>query len=313
MRVTRNRSRDPWRILTRVLLGWLCLGPLAQAANDAADLRGTYQNLTQQLSRNAFQRQLHLVSEESPSTLKGDIYAVLDYPFATVNSALNDPALGPASWCDVLMLHLNTKSCHASSSSVGRLLSIHIGKKAEQELADTYPMQFNYRPAAAGPEYFRVELDAASGPLGTRDYRIVLEAVAIRDNRTFLHLTYTYGYGVAGRIAMKTYLATLGRDKVGFTPTGSSSPEQTEYIGGMRGVVERNAMRYYLAIDAYLGALSSAPEKRQELRLTNWFNATEQYPRQLHEVEREEYLQMKLKQYHASRRINGAQIKPTPL
>ncbi|NPT53878.1 hypothetical protein GNZ13_04465, partial [Paraburkholderia sp. 5N] len=65
----------------------------------------------------------------------------------------------------------------------------------------------------------------------------------------------------------------------------------------VRGLVERNTMRYYLAIDAYLGALSSTPDKRLEQRLTTWFDATEQYPRQLHEVDRQAYMQMKYKEY----------------
>ncbi|HEY3597286.1 MAG TPA: hypothetical protein VGL08_07220, partial [Paraburkholderia sp.] len=56
-------------------------------------------------------------------------------------------------------------------------------------------------------------------------------------------------------------------------------------------------MRYYLAIDAYLGALSVAPNQRLEQRLTSWFNATEQYPRQLHEVDRQDYMQMKRDEY----------------
>ena len=313
MNITHNKPRTMRRMLIALLLGWLCHGQPALAADDAMRLRDTYQRLTQQLNHNPFQRQLHLVSAESPSTLKGDIYAVVDYPFATVNNALNDPRLGPANWCDVLMLHLNTKSCGASTGSSGKLLSVNIGKKVEQDLADTYRVQFNYRSAAANPEYFRVELNADSGPLRTKDYRIVLEAVAIQGNRTFLHLTYAYSYGMAGRMAMKTYLATVGSDKIGFTTTGGPFPSRPVYIDGVRGVVERNAMRYYLAIDAYLGALSSAPDKRQEVRLANWFNATEHYARQLHEVERQEYMQMKRREFIASRRNNGGQINPTRL
>lgn len=296
MSMARNRPRNMWQVLTILVLCWLCHSLLALAADDAASLRDKYQHLTQQLNHNQFQRQLHLESTESPSTLKGDIYAVVEYPFATVNSALNDPVQGPANWCDVLILHLNTKYCHASTNSNGNMLSVNIGKKGEQELADAYRVQFNYRAAATSPKYFRVELNADSGPLGTKDYRIVLEAVAINGNHTFLHLTYSYSYGMAGRIAMKTYLATIGRSKVGFTTTGGQSA-QTQYIGGVRGVVERNTMRYYLAIDAYLSGLSSAPDKRLGQRLTNWFNATEQYARQLHEVERQEYMQMKYKEY----------------
>src|SRR5262249_31340061 len=116
-------------------------------------------------------------------------------------------------------------------------------------------------------------------------------------SRTFLHLTYSYGYGMAGRLAMKTYLATIGSDKVGFTTARSSSTGQPEYIGGGRGLVERNTMRYYLAIDAYLHALSSPPGKRLDQRLATWFDATEQYPRQLHEVDRDAYLTMKHNEY----------------
>jgi hypothetical protein len=93
---------------------------------------------------------------------------------------------------------------------------------------------------------------------------------------------------MAGRLAMKTYLATIGSAKVGFTQTSSG-----DYIGGVRGLVERNTMRYYLAIDAYLGSLAIPADKRVDQRFAAWFDATEQYPRQLHELDRQAYLQMK--------------------
>jgi hypothetical protein len=117
----------------------------------------------------------------------------------------------------------------------------------------------------------------------------VLEAVAIDSTHTFIHLTYSYGYGTAGRLAMKTYLATIGSDKVGF----SKSADSGDYIGGVRGLVERNTMRYYLAIDAYLASLSLPAGQRLDARLNRWFDATEAYPRQLHEVEKDDYIQMK--------------------
>jgi hypothetical protein len=52
-------------------------------------------------------------------------------------------------------------------------------------------------------------------------------------------------------------------------------------------------MRYYLAIDAYLDSLKAPPAQQLENRLQAWFDATERYPRQLHEVERDAYLSMK--------------------
>jgi hypothetical protein len=96
---------------------------------------------------------------------------------------------------------------------------------------------------------------------------------------------------------MKTYLATIGSGKVGFTQTGKQSSGQPEYIGGMRGLAERNTMRYYLAIDAYLGALASPPPLQFQKRLQSWYSATEQYPRQLRELDRTTYFDMKRSEY----------------
>jgi len=285
-------------ILTILALAGVCPSPFAEeSGNPAAHLREKYASLTEQLSHNPFRRQLYLTSTESESTLTGDIYAVLDYPFASVNGTLNDPAQGPANWCDVLILHLNVKYCRASASGNSVHLTVNLGRKVEEKLSSTYRVQFNYRAVATGPGYFQVDLDADTGPMSTRDYRIALEATSIAAGRTFLHLTYSYSYGTAGRIAMKAYLATLGRGKVGFTTARDASTGKTEYIGGVRGLVERNTMRYYLAIDAYLGTLPFPPRERFDQRLANWFDATEQYSRQLHEVDRNAYMDMKHNEY----------------
>ncbi|MFC0400316.1 hypothetical protein [Paraburkholderia rhizosphaerae] len=278
-------------------LALACITPLTPsfAADDAAAaLRARYQSLAPQLANNPFHRPLYLDSTEAPDSLKGSIYAVIDYPFATVNSALNDPTKGPANWCDVLILHLNTKYCHVSTGSDGgSTLNVNLGKKTEENLSSTFRVAFNYRPDVTRPDYFRVDLSADKGPMSTRDYHIMLEAVAIDSARTFIHLTYSYGYGTAGRLAMKTYLATIGSDKVGF----SRSAGNGDYVGGVRGLVERNTMRYYLAIDAYLASLSAPAGQQLDARLNHWFDATEQYPRQLHEVEKDDYIQMKHHEY----------------
>jgi hypothetical protein len=301
-RVTRapagNRRARQWLMAAMLaVFCWPCPSAFAQAADNAASLRDKYQSLTRQLAHNQFQRPLYLESQELPAALRGDIYGVVNYPFATVSGALNDPTQGPSNWCDVLILHLNIKYCHASTSATGTVLAVNIGKKTEEPLSSSYRVQFNYRQAASSPDYLRVELSAATGPVSTKDYRIVLEAIPVGDSRTLLHLTYAYGYGTAGSLAMKAYLATIGSDKVGFSTPRDPSTGETRYIGGVRGLVERNTMRYYLAIDAYLGALSSPPTDRLDKRLTDWFDATEQYPRQLHEVSRGDYMQMKRNEY----------------
>ena len=275
-------------------------------AKSAATLRARFSVLQDQLSHNQFQRPLYMDSSETPDSVTGDVYALVNYPFATAATALNVPAR----WCDILMLHINTKYCRASTDSRSSVLQVNIGKKFDQPLDQAYRVDFVYRVAAETPNYLKVTLTAADGPLSTRDYRVILEAVPLENGRTFIHLTYSYAYGFAGKLAMQAYLATIGRGKVGFTVVGKESGGQPIHIGGTRGVVERNTMRYYLAIDAFLGALSAPPQARLEKSLRDWFAAIERYPRQLHELEQNEYLDMKRKEHLRLQDAANAASKP---
>jgi hypothetical protein len=208
------------------------------------------------------------------------------------------------------MLHLNTKYCRASTDSHGSVLQVNIGRKHDQPLNQAYRVNFAYRVAAENPDYLKVMLTADEGPLSTRDYRVLLEAVPVDGGGTFIHFTYSYAYGLAGRLAMQAYLGTIGSSKVGFTIVGKQSDGRPLHIGGVRGVVERNTMRYYLAIESYLGALSAPPHARLEKRLHDWFAAIERYPRQLHELEEREYLEMKRKEYLRQQAGARATIRP---
>ena len=254
-----------------------------------AELQAKYLELTSRLAHNPFKRPLVLLSDASSNVLKGDVYAVVDHPFDQVSNNL----AGPAHWCDVLILHLNTKYCRAVNGVAGTTLNVSVGKKFDQPLEDAYRVAFSYHQGVTTTDYFDAHLDAKKGPLGTSDYQILLEATAIPGNKTFLHLTYSYVVGFASKVAMQGYLATAGSEKVGFTITGKTVDGQPQYLGGMRGLIERNTMRYYLAIDAFLDAAGLPPAQQVEQRLSHWFDATERYPRQLHEMDRADYLLMK--------------------
>ncbi len=269
--------------------------------NAAETLRARYSALQDQLDNNPFRQPLHLDSVEAPGGVKGDIHARVNYPFAAVRAALSTPQ----HWCDILILHLNTKYCRAATANNADVLNVSIGKKHDQPLDQAYRVVFDWRVSAQGPDYLQITLSADKGPLSTSNYRIVLEAIPLEGERTFIHLSYAYDYGLAGRLAMQAYLGTIGRDKVGFTLTGKDNGSPS-HIGGLRGVVERNTMRYYLAIEAYLGALSAPPRARLEKRLHDWFAASERYPRQLHEIKRNEYLEMKRREYQRQQRDAAA-------
>ena len=62
------------------------------------------------------------------------------------------------------------------------------------------------------------------------DYQIVLEATPLNARRTFMHLSYAYTLGLAGRMAMSAYLAGAGRDKRGFSV--DSGPRAVVVKGG---------------------------------------------------------------------------------
>jgi hypothetical protein len=275
----------------------VCIALLAFIANaragSAAPLLEKYQTLAAQLQQNAFKQPLVLDSVETPDRLTGDVYAVVAYPFDVVSAALNNPQ----HWCDVLSLHFNTKYCRpqvkAQAKGQGSELLVRMGTKKPQALSQTESLTLQYAALDATPQYLRIQLDSKDGPMGTSDYRILLEAVPLPKGATFLHLTYSYSTGVIGRLAMQTYLMTIGHDKVGFTEMGKSANGETVYVGGVRGVAERNTMRYYLAIDALLESMSLPPASQFESRLQSWFSATERYPRQLHELGRSEYVSMK--------------------
>lgn len=274
-------------VVACLLLVWFAPGLAKPAGHDA--LLARHAGLTERLRQNPFQRPLYLDSSETANRLVGDIYAVVDYPFSAVSTALRSPK----TWCEVLILHINTKYCHAAIAADQSILSVSIGKKYAQPIEDAYAIQFAYRLDAIAADYLSVSLGASKGPLSTRDYLIRLEAIPLEEGRSFIHLSYAYGYGWAGRLAMKTYLATVASDKIGFTIVGRLANGQPEYIGGMRGVAERNTMRYYLAIDAYLGGLATPAPLQLKQRLNSWFAGTERYSRQLHEISRADYLEMK--------------------
>jgi hypothetical protein len=262
-------------------------------ADPASVLRARFAALSSQIEHSPFPQHLYVESFEGPGDSRGDVYSVVDYPIITVNAAFKNAS----DWCAVLILHLNVKYCHPLVRDGRTVLSVAIGRKHDQPLDSAFRVEFVDRITALRPDYLDVELKAPSGPLGTGNYRIGLEAVGLDKDRTFIHLRYSYEYEFAARFAMQTYLATAGSSKVGFTVTGDPRAKNPEFIGGVRGAIERNTMRYYLAIDAYLGTLNVPPAARFERSIERWFDSTERYRPQLHEVDRDAYLEMKRSEY----------------
>jgi hypothetical protein len=77
-------------------------------------------------------------------------------------------------------------------------------------------------------------------------------------------------------------------------------------VGGLRGAVESNVLRYYLTILAYMDTLKIPVEQRFEKRMSQWYDLTARYKRQLFEMEREEYLTYKGQDQESQLILQGA-------
>jgi len=268
-------------------------GSLAQAqqppASAAASLQAKHAELEAQLRASAFGAPLVLGSRDASDRVAGDVYAEVDYSMAKVASTFKTPA----TTCELLFLHLNVHACQPSIVDSGNVLTLVVGPKQASSVGASYRMTYALRTEASTATYLRVTLQADNGPLSTSDYLIVFEAVPLEGGRSFVHLGYAYSYGFIAKLAMQTYLATAGRAKIGFTVVGQESDGKPTYVRGERAALERNVVRYYLALLAHCSTSTLPAPERSEARLRTWFALTERYAAQLHEFNLDEYLQEK--------------------
>lgn len=263
-----------------------------QASGERA-LVDKYPVIKAKLEKNQFGAPIYLESSEVENSLRVEMYGIINHPFGAVRDALQSPG----NWCDITSLHLNIKSCTWRKAADQWLVTLYSGRKQYQPPADAYPLIFKFTVLAQQPTYLAVALSADQGPLRTRDHRIRLEAAPLDKSRTLVHFSYFYSHGKVARMAIKTYFATLARDKVGFSVVSGQSGNPV-YIAGVRGAIERNAVRYYLAVETYMDTLNYPEVQRFEQRINLWYDLTARYPRQLKESEKTEYIAIKRREHN---------------
>lgn len=289
-RAYRERLRRSAAALgSAIAFGTVLLPARHAGAQDGAALRAQHAALQAALATSPFGRPLLLESHDRDGQIEGRVHALVAQPFALVSRALRSAP----PWCDVLFLHLNVKQCVVEGSAAQPIVTLAVGPKSDQALGDDYRLKLAFDAVRVTGDHLHVSMHATEGPVGTRDYRIDIQATPAAQGQTFLRLAYSYRYGVAARMATQAYLATAGRTKVGFSiePTGPDGRPQP--VRGVRGVVERNTMRYHLALDAYLTTLTLPPSRQFEERLRRWHAATERHAAQLRELDLGEYLALK--------------------
>jgi hypothetical protein len=244
---------------------------------------------------------LYVNSQLQGGALSADVYALLDTRYNQFRTTMTDVG----NWCDFVTINLNVKACVYQANSETPVINLYVGRKFYQPPEDAYLLRYSFKVRQNNDELLDILLVAEEGPLGTSNYRIHIQAMAYED-KTLIRFNTGYEQSMLSDMATRTYLNTLGKNKVGFTVVSYTDNGEPVYNDGMHAVIERNAMRYYLALQVYLGTLSLPEAQRFESRIQGWFDETMRYQVQLYELEREEYLQAKRQEYNNQRRLQAS-------
>jgi len=268
----------------------LCLLASPGGANAASkELLDTYELIKAKLEQNIYGVPVYIESHDENNIMLGKVYGVIDHTFEKIHDAL----LIPGYWCEITPQHLNIKACTYHLRDGYCELTFYSGRKFYETPEDVYQLVYRFDKIRDEENYFHISLTAAKGPIGTGDYHIDVEAVPLADNKTFIHFRYSYTYNFFTRMGMNTYLATLGSGKKGFSILGKDETGKPVYIEGIRGIIERNAIRYYLAIQSYLDTLDMPTNKKFNARINRWYDLTDKYHSQLYEMEKNDYIKYK--------------------
>lgn len=283
----RRPALRKWRLLP--LLVWpLLVTPVHAQDGSAQALTQQYQGMRQQLDSSALGVPVAIHSSEQEEQLHGEVFALLDKPFGSLQQHM----VLPSQWCQMILLHLNISACTSEQAAGQDWITFYSGGKANVLLEKAYPLRFQFQVSDASPAHMEVQLRAEQGPFGTSDYRISLSAIPVAQG-SFIRFSYSFRPSVTSSLATRVYLSTAGRDKIGFTVTGKAADGSPHYIGGTRGIAERNAVRYYFALQAHMESLDLAAGQRFAQASARWFDLTERFSAQLHEIERPDYLAAK--------------------
>lgn len=288
-------------ILSIISLVWLApVDAPGSLPPKGKDLLADYHILKTRLNSNYFGLPLHVENYEGNDILAVKVYGVLDHSFEKVKQVFE----GSSSWCEIVPLHSNIGFCTYSKDDGLSFLTFYGGKKAKRP-EDLYRLKYRLKDPVSRTGYFAVSLSADEGPLKTKDHIIEIELAPLPNGKTFIRFSCSYRYGLLVQVAMKSYFATLGRGKIGFSHAGSDMRGNPVFVGGMAGAIERNAMRSYLAIVAYMDTLHLSGSQNLEKRLNRWYDLTERYREQLHEIERTDYIETKKRGYRTQLQLQS--------
>lgn len=252
-------------------------------------LEKNYQEFIQ--TKNSRQLPFSLESTDKNKEIRASVKTFLpDISYDLFASRLSDVS----QWCEFIPLHLNIKACGYSKKNEKLQLGFYVGAKGYMA-PDEAKLLILAVVLVDSEDFLEISFSASKGPFGSSDYYFDFRAIGV-DDGVYLEFDLSSRLGFVSNLA-KIYFATVGAGKVGFSVNGTQSSGEPQYIDGQRGGAERNIVRYLLSIQTYFETVGweTEPDIYQR-RLERWFDLTQQYEKQLYEMSRKTYLEVKTKE-----------------
>ena len=287
------------RALIAILLLSACPVITSASSPEHQQLVSRYQEFSANLKPVVTTMPLHISSVEVDGRLDVDVFGVINQPFQRVAASL----AAPRSVCEFLLLNLNVKACTYKGIGDAASLKIYVAGKGYTPPYRSLSIEPLHQVSKRSPDYMAMALDAQKGIMGSSNYHVLTE-VAPYQQRTLVRVSSSYQGSRISNMATQAYLRTFARDKIGFSVTGFDTQGKPVYIKGLQAVIERNVVRSYMALQAYLEHSQKRNRPEQfEQRIHRWYDLTETYAMQLREVERERYFYNKRREYRNQLRL----------
>lgn len=275
--------------LCSLLMAVLAMPGVASAGQASGELMARKSEILALIDQSPFAEPINLQSVEESRGAHGYIHGIVNEPFDQLSAYLSSAA----HWCHILFLHQNVKSCVHAGQSLTAELALYLGRKYYQHPHEADAMRLTLEVIARQDDFLSIELGSDRGVHGARDLQMTIQAIPLEGGRSLVRLSYSINLGWFARASLRVYFSTLGRARIGFTLESTDESGDPEFVTGLRGMIERNTVRFYFALQAFM----EHPNPEQfEARLLRWFELTDRYPEHLRELDEETYISQKLRE-----------------
>lgn len=263
-----------------------------------ASLVEQYRKMEKTGSRLAASLPIYLKTEQKKDVLRVSLLGQIPFKFSDVAGVLSRPG----SYCDFLPLMFNVKSCVIPEFNPVTRMKFYVAGKHYSPPIASYRIHAVFRLVDRSPEVVRVRLESEEDSLGKSGYDVDLMAVPL-DGKTLISVKSRYAPGRLTRMATYAYIKVFARDKPGFTEIQEPGSGKKKLITGFPAVIERSTVRAYFALKAYMLNYRLPSKERFEACLKTWYDLNRPYKKQLYELGRKQYLEIKRRERKNQLRI----------